>query len=103
MNKLILVLLALLLVSTYSLRISTARIISMDDHYITQETCLFGYCKTYTYKYKLQINDNEASLDEKCELCFGGDEASRVQLEEDEGFDCKTIANDCFDDDGSSE
>ena len=90
MNKLILVLLAVLLASTYA----QGRV----------RRPIRVHRKTLVSYPKLQTEDNEASLDDFCELCFGGDETSRVQLEEDAGFDCETITDDCFgEDDGSSE
>ena len=47
---------------------------------------LMGIWYTFSTTSKLKIKDNEASLDEMCELYLGGDEISRVQPKEDEGF-----------------
>ena len=92
MNKLILVLLALLLAATYAVRIQTQNMNQIIPPGLPSKM----------RRGDLQIDDNGASLDDLCELCFGGDENSRVQLKDDEGFDCETIVDDCFDDDGSS-
>ena len=98
MNKLILVLLALLLAATYAVRMQKYKFPSDPNAYKSA----FVY-QTDANFFRLQAKENEESLDVLCELCFGGDEISRVQLKEDEGFDCEEIVDDCFGDDGSSE
>ena len=93
MNKLILVLLVVLLASTYAVR--------MQAQTMNQRPRPWPSCRRLRY---LQTEEDEASLAEMCELCFGGDEGSRVQLKEDEGFDCGEIVEYCFgEEDGSSE